>query len=59
MLLTKEVSKILKINYATLLKYIKKGYVKAYRCGGDWRIHKGDLLSFIEHNQVMFGGLKV
>jgi excisionase family DNA binding protein len=45
-----EVSKILRVSPQTVLKYIKKQEIKAFRMSNQWRINKLSLETFIERN---------
>lgn len=52
MLTSKEVAERLVITERTVLNFIKKGTLKAYRIGGQYRIDETDLNEFIKQSKL-------
>ena len=52
MLTSKEVAERLVITERTVLNFIKKGTLKAYRIGGLYRIDETDLNEFINQSKL-------
>ena len=52
MLTSKEVAERLVITERTVLNFIKKGTLKAYRIGGQYRIDETDLNEFINQSKL-------
>ena len=46
-LTVKEIAEYLKVNTITVQRAIKKGDLKAFKLGKDWRIQKEDLINWI------------
>ncbi len=44
----KEMADILKLNVMTIYRYIKRGKVKAYKIGKEFRIEKGEFNKFLD-----------
>ena len=49
---TKQVMEKLQISHATLLRYVKKGQLKAYRIGKQLKFKEGDINAFIESREI-------
>jgi excisionase family DNA binding protein len=45
-----ELMEILKVTRRTLQNYIKKGRIKAFKMGNEWRVTRPSLDDFIERN---------
>ena len=45
-----DLMEILKVTRRTLQDYIKKGKIKAFKMGNEWRITRQSLEDFIERN---------
>ena len=43
-----ELMEILKVTRRTLQEYIKKGKIKAFKMGNEWRVTRESLLDFID-----------
>lgn len=52
MLTTKEVAEKLIVTERTIINYIQKGILKAYRIGGQYRIDETDLNDFINKSKL-------
>ena len=47
-LTVKEIAEFLKVNSITIQRAIKRGELKAFKPGKDWRVHKEDLIEWIK-----------
>ncbi len=47
-----ELAMILKVNIMTIYRYIKKGKLKAYKIGKDYRIDKSEFNKFLDKAQT-------
>ncbi len=48
-----ELTKILKVSRATIIRYIKSKELKAFKVGNSWRITKESLLEYISKKESM------
>ena len=48
-----ELTKILKVSRATIIRYIKSKELKAFKVGNSWRITKESLLEYISKKEKL------
>jgi len=46
LLTPKDVAAELDVSYVTVINYIKKGHIKAFKIGGQWRLYPSELERF-------------